>query len=424
MDNYIFKNNNNVLKNKNLILQNSTSLRIINNTLYFPDVDFPLNYTSFALDFSQATIIDIIVDNLFLASYSTNYIASENVYRVEFYEPNSSGITNSNPTYSKITFVGLKTRNIEFKFNKSILVGIKGFNMKLPLQNLNFNFSSYINLEKFDFQVIESSQGMGSINLLNLNNLFNPKIKYLGFRRIFSPTSANYRVLPLNIFDLPLVELHIGGNYTNYGISNAGLIGTKLNTTLEKLTFSVPIDNSEGLPSSFSTLTKLKYFNISSIVGSSNLIRFPSLINSWTNLEEFILSINNPSLTGFDCNFINFLKLKSLNLSVSINTITDFGFINQLQKNIKFLDFRGLVNQSILDNLVNLIYSMVKIKSSIIDNSYRNMIIRLESIIGSVSAIPTGTYQSPIVIGSPATPKEAIWEMNNIYGCTVTYRAS
>ena len=388
--------------------------------------------------FSEPTTLIFTRGNGTRATYSTTLVDEDHI--ILFQEVNSS--SNILPSYAigRYSYGSSITRYMSFDFKRELLIGITLNNIKLPNQYLSFPFNDYPNLKTFNIQLIEATSLNGSIQGLRLDNVDKSNITYFSLRRAVNSSSELYTIIPVNLFNCPLVTLILSGNYQDYTISNTPLIGTKLSTTLEILTFSVPITQASGLPSSFSSLTKLKIFIMVSVANSFDLVTFPAVANNWVNLETFNFSSNtgNSSMTSFGCDFSNMPNLSYITLAFNIRNITNFTFISQFKNKIKTLDFRGINVATRMTDCISAIYALITSKASMIGNptdDYRGLTISLENaaISGSTAAIPTGTYTAPTgyvqgssngTVTATGNDLQKLWVLVNQYGCTVTYRAS
>ena len=414
-------------KQGDLIFGNTSTLSFIATASAAKFPNFSNNAGYFYLDFDSPQIIRINFSDGNIKVYNT-FLSSSGYHRFRFDKFTNLLETGSLGAY---TFQNSNVRrNVFITFDKERLVGISMYAISgFANQTLIFPFSEYLNLKTFDFQLVES------FTALDFRNIENSQIEDIGLRRVFVGNTEFVSKIDSRIFQLPLKKLKIGGNFLNYTTSNAELIGTELSDTLEILLFSTKLNNGT-LPTSFSNLINLKYFGIGTTSGGTRYsFRFPTVVNNWTKLTDFLF-LNNTTmaLTGFDNNFTNQPDLIKIDLSGNITNITDFSFISQLQSKIKTLTLLGLSDNSRMTELIDAIYTMTTTKASITGNNtlpYRGIRLSLENYGDWTAAVvPTGVFQAPsgyvqgVSNGTPISDREKLYVLQNQYEYTITYRAS
>lgn len=425
---YITSNNGIVPKFGNMVKKYTQTLSLVNSNRYFP---YAINSSAAAqiiLIFSEPTTVIVNWGNGKIETFNTFVnINGANEFSVKRQASGQGTIPNG--TFSSLgkDYGTAATRYITFEFDRLLLTELTLNSIVLPIQTFSLPLAEYPALTKLNLAyLIQTFNGSlvtnGSLREFNFSNISESLVDYLGINGVFLDSGTYNRILPPEIFELPLKTLAIGGNYqvNNFTVSNMNRIGTDLANTLENLTMTIPFTQAQGLPSNFVNLVNLKSFTIANISTALNWTSLPIVIQQMNWLQSIsFYSTYSLSFTSVGIDFSNFNNLIYLNFVRLISTVTNHSWINTLPTSIRTLDLRIFNNQTNLNNCITAIYNKVKTNSA-----YNGLIIMLENIAGVLSAIPTGTYQSPAVIGSPQSPMECIWELNNIYGCTVTYRAS
>ena len=433
----VYKINNKVPKIGNKVFASSSTLTFsthITSTVFPTLGGVGTQIPYIILDFDSPQTITVNYGDSQIISYNTFLSSISGLHRIRFSTGANVGEIGA---IAPRTFLNSGVvRNVFISFNKSALKTIQIYGLQgLNYQSFIFPFSEYANLEILDLQSINiSTSTQRAFSSLDFRNIENSKLIFLGLRNVFRTTSEFYTKIDTRVFQLSLKTLIISGEYQNYTTSNAALIGTELADTLENLTFSVPITQANGLPSSFANLIHMKSFTMVSITTSFNLISFPIVANNWLNLEEFLFNVNtgNSAMTSFACNFSNMPKLKLFSMWGNITNLTDFTFISQLQSQIKTISLTGISNASKMTTVINELYNLITSKASITGNNtlpYRGIKIELESVNGWTAAvIPTGIYQAPsgyvkeVSNGIPANDLHRIFVLVDQYNCNITYR--
>lgn len=420
---YLNYNNSNLLKSGNKLFSNKQVLSIINNNRYFP---YSVNNSATAqiiIIFNEPTTVTVDWGNGVIERFDTFInVKGQNEFSIRRNQAGTSSVP-----YSSLgkDYGTAKERVISFAFDRELVVALDLSTFVIPSQVLSIPISDYTNLKRLYLAyLIQSTSSSlitgGSLKSFNLSNVDDFNIEELSINGVFSNTESSNKIIPVEIFSLPLKILNIGGSYNtnDFTISNMNKIGLDLAHTLESLTMTIPFSQAQGLPSTFINLTKLKNLTITNLGSSFLWTSLPSVIQDMIWLESFSLSYGNFSgFTSMGINWSSFLNLKIISFPQTISNVTDFSWINTIPISVKSLRLQGFTNQSRLNSTITALYNKIKNNSN-----HNGLIIQFESIGSVISAIPTGVYQEPTTIGSPTTPKECIWELNNIYGCTITYR--
>lgn len=411
-----------------ILKKNTQVLSVINSNRYFP---YCINSTTAAqliIIFSEPTTVKVDWGNGTIENFNTFINSSgNNEFSIRRMQSGQGSIPNG--TFSTIgkDYGTAKTRYLSFEYDRNLVTSFSFTNTVLPPQILSFPISDYTNLKTLNLTLLLLSASVNyftnsSLIELNLQNISNSQIDRLSITSIFNNSNTYNSVLPLEIFSMPLVSLSIGGNYhvNDFVTSRMNMIGDYLGNTLESLSMITLFTQAQGLPSNFNKLTKLKSLEISQQGNSFKWTSLPSVIASLVSLETLVMNYN--ILAGFTSLGISFsnTKLTTISMVGTYSTVSNHSWVSTIPTTLRSIDFRSFNSQTNLDSFITAIYN--KIKTNTV---YQGMTIQVQAApnYGS-SAIPTGIYQQPTTIGSPASSKEMIWELVNIYGCTVTYRAS
>lgn len=271
-------------------------------------------------------------------------------------------------------------------------------------------------------------------NLTNLTQIiirqseltsFPPSISYLNSLRYLQLETVGTAIserIPDELMTIPLTTLNIREsiNLSNPDASNFRNLCTvsSMKTTLKFL--NIELNNATLIPE-MANLINLETL----LIRESSSPIIPQYIVDNLNLE--ILNAAGLRTTDYGCVFPVNSKIKVLGLVYSLNFTTTIpaSFVNLTLLKEFSLD-RSYVTTSRINAFITNFYNFINTnaaKSGVATLAFRGITLAITGIA------PTGTFQQPAGYvagsnnGSPASPKEMLWVLQNQYLHTIIYTA-
>lgn len=322
-------------------------------------------------------------------------------------------------------------RTVKISYNKSSLIGYsQSGNMGFAVQPFNFIWAQHPALSSF---AVSSANFITSINIAGLSSNTNPSLTALDLS-FFNSTSPYYSMAPVEIFNMPLIDLKLGS--PGYGTST--LDATKLyeignypvkNTLVNLRIISAVFTAAMGIPTTW-TAANLPALRLLQFDSVNTYTTVPN-INSLTQLTTLRL-INCNSLSSYG-NFSSLVNLTFIDFqsSTSISTLGNFPSYFDSFTKLRSISYAGCGQnvQSVCTAIVDIVYNFITRNAPLtgLNNGtipFRGMTINLTVFSGTTAV--NGTIQAPAGFtlgsnnGSPVNAGEKIYVLRNQYATTIT----
>ncbi|WP_442589199.1 hypothetical protein ACSBL2_24585 [Pedobacter sp. AW31-3R] len=405
--------------------------------LSFPN-STPSNTGSFILIFNEATQVSINYGNGIVINYPTTQTAVGS-HTFHIYAKGSNTFSTP-PAYAFTKYVypdGLTDadRTVNIQYRRDLLKQFLSVsNTFLIVQDLAFEFAKHPSLEIFQMTLTNI---VNRFNLKSVNAISNPKLINLFINSSFANTSPYYTQIPIEIFDLPLTNLTMGGigyksvTFAKNNFDKLPLLKNTLTNLSLAETSLADTNNGEGpLPEQITELSKLRYL---ACINTRHTV-IPAMINQLTGLTTLSYNYTSTLLSVGDISALT--NLKTINHTNAYSISTDIpSYYAQTMVKLVTWTFSGAFRTqermlSFIDNMYSFITSNAAISASG-SSSFRTMVISInETTNNDGTVIPEGIYQQPteyikdISNGNPSSSLEKIWVLVNQYAHTWTYRAT